>query len=379
MSDRQETQDRKTVSLTAQIFFVGVLASVVAFAWWMFADNGDTSQGESAYKHGGVTRVLVERIKFAGDKRLLRAIGTGEALKSASIYPSVSGEVIEVSFKPGQRVKKGEVLVRLDSKHQRLAVSLAEVVLKEAGRQVKRLQYLAPSGAASIARLQTAETEHESARLRLAQARASLGERTVYAPFDGVVGLTDIERGDRVSEQTMIATLDDRSSILVDFNLPEEYAVKLRIGDLVVIRPWTRREVRLEGSVAVLGSRINPVTRTLRIKAIIPNLEDTVRPGTSFDVQVAFRGRRYPTIPEIAVLWSRDGAYLWRVTNGKTEKVFVSIVRRDKGRVLVDGPLKAGDTIVVEGVQGLRARQNVRSEPFAEIMPYFPTRMRKGE
>jgi membrane fusion protein (multidrug efflux system) len=378
LSEEHKTTGGKTIRLMTQIAVVMVLAGIVALGWWMFSEDGNASRGKGAHKIGKATLVLVESVKFADDKVVLRAVGTGEAIKSASIHPAVSGEVIEVSFKAGERVKKGDVLVRLDSKHQRLAVDLAELAVKEAARQVKRLQRLAPSGAASVARLQTTETEYESARLRLEQARASLRDRTVYAPFDGVVGLTDIERGDRVSEQTMVTTLDDRSAILVDFNLPEEFATRLRVGEPVALRPWMRREVVLEGSVSALGSRIDPATRTLRIKAAISNTQDEIRPGTSFDVQIAFMGRQYATIPEVGVLWSRDGAYLWRVTDNKVEKVFVSIVRRDKGRILVDGPLSAGDTIVVEGVQGLRPAQKVRTEPFAATMSPSSAPARKG-
>jgi len=349
--------------LSVQISIVVALAGLLAGGWWLLDDNGNATAGKSPRKTSA-TLVLTETVKFAEDRLLIRAIGTGEALKSASIHPSVAGEVVEVAFVAGQRVKRGDVLVRLDSKHQRLAVQLADVALKEAARQVKRLERLAPSGAASVARLQTAQTEYASARLRLDQARASLSDRTVYAPFDGVIGLTDIERGDRVSDQTLIATLDDRSSILVDFNLPEEFAVRLAVGDPIAMAAWTDRETELQGKVHSLGSRIDPVTRTLRVKAVIPNPDDRVRPGTSFDVRLTFKGGRYATIPEVAVLWSRDGAYLWRVTDNKAEKVFVGIVRRDKGRILVDGPLKVGETIVVEGVQGLRPSQPVTTESF---------------
>ena len=81
-------------------------------------------------------------------------------------------------------------------------------------------------------------------------------------------------------------------------------------------------------------------------------------------MQLAFTGKAYPIIREVAVLWSRDGAYLWRVVDGTAEKVFVRLVRRDKGRVLVDGALNPGDLIVVEGVQGLRPGQNVKTAPF---------------
>ena len=240
-------------AVSVQILIVVALAGLLAGGWWLLDDNGNATAGKSQRK-STQTLVLTETVKFARDQLLLRAIGTGEALKSASMHPSVAGEVVEVAFVAGQRVQKGDVLVRLDAKHQRLAVKLADVALREAARQLKRLERLAPSGAASMARLQTAQTEHASARLRLDQARASLSDRTIYAPFDGVIGLTDIERGDRVSDQTLIATLDDRSSILVDFNLPEKFAVRLAVGDPIAMAAWTDRDTTLQGRVHSLGS-----------------------------------------------------------------------------------------------------------------------------
>ncbi len=131
---------------------------------------------------------------FAVDTVVVRAIGTGEALKSASLYPSVAGEVVDVAFRAEQHIKKGAALLRLDDKHQRLAVRLAMVAEKETRRQLKRLEKLIPSGAASVSRLETAQTNLESASLRIDQARAALQDRTVYAPFDGIIGLTDVEK-----------------------------------------------------------------------------------------------------------------------------------------------------------------------------------------
>jgi RND family efflux transporter MFP subunit len=121
---------------------------------------------------------------------------------------------------------------------------------------------------------------------------------------------------------------------------------------------------QIEGLITATGSRIDPTSRSLRVRARIPNADDAIRPGTSFEVELVFIGRPYPRVREVAVLWSRDGAYLWRVRGGKAEKVFVKLVRRDHGRVLVDGPLQAGDSIVVEGVQGLRAGQALEPLPF---------------
>jgi RND family efflux transporter MFP subunit len=351
--------------LRLQIVITIALAAVLGAGWVWLAGSQDTAESSQGHGgRGGATRVLVEKLKFARDRVVVRAVGTGEALKSAAIHPSVSGEVIEIRFKAGQRVKKGAVLVRLDDEHQRLAVRLTQIALRKAKRDAARLEKLASQGHASRTRLDAVQTELESASVRFAQARADLADRTIVAPFAGVIGLTEISTGDRVTDDTMIATLDDRSTILVDFNLPEDFAARVRLGDRVTVRPTTTPDQRIVGAIFALASRIEPTSRSLRVRARIADPDDTIRPGTSFEVALEFTGRSYPTVREIAVMWSRDGAYLWRATDRKAEKVFVKLVRRNRGRILVDGPLKAGDLVVVEGVQGLRARQALDPQPF---------------
>ena len=353
------------MQLRLQIVITTVLAAVLAAGWLWISGSRDTAESsQRKVKRPAATRVLVEAIELAQDRVVVRAVGTGDAHKSAAIHPSVSGEVTAVLFKAEQRVRKGAVLVRLDDQHQKLAVRLTRVALRKAKRDVARLEKLAASGHASRARLDAAQTELESASVRHAQAEADLADRTIVAPFPGVVGLTDINAGDRVSDDTMIATLDDRSTILVDFNLPEDYAARVRLGDTVTVRPSTTPERRIEGTIFAMGSRIERISRSLKVRAKIANPDETIRPGTSFEVELTFNGRDYPIVREIAVLWSRDGAYLWRATAGKAEKVFVKLVRRNSGRILIDGPLKPGDLVVVEGVQGLRAGQRLDPKPF---------------
>ena len=358
------------MQLRSQIVVTAALAAVLGAGWiWLAGsrDSAESSQGEA--RRGGATRVLVEPVALAEDRVVVRAVGTGDALKSAAIHPSVAGEVIEVRFKAEQRVGKGAVLVRLDDEHQRLALRLTQVALRKARRDVARLERLAASGHASRIRLDAAQTGLESASIRHAQAEADLADRTIVAPFPGFVGLTEVGVGDRVTDDTMIATLDDRSTILVDFNLSEDYAAKIRVGDTVTVRPSTSPGRRIEGTIFAMASRIEAASRSLRVRASIPNPDHSIRPGTSFEVEFAFTGRTYPRVREVAVMWSRDGAYLWRATGGKAEKVFVKLVRRDRGHILIDGPLKPGDLVVVEGVQGLRAGQRLDPQPFAPDDP----------
>lgn len=350
--------------LPFQILWLVAIAAMVGSGWWWFAEQeGAVARDKAKPRRAKATLVIVEPVKLATDKRIVQAIGTGRSLQSADLYPSVSGEVIKVAFEAEQKVKKGQVLLRLDDEDQRLAVRLAQVAVNEAARQVKRLKKLAPSGTVAKARLDTAVYELESAQLRLSQAKATLKDRTVFAPFDGVIDLSDIDPGDRITPDTLIATLDDRSSLFVEFNVSEDAAARIRPGDLVSMTAWTLPDRSFTGIVSAMGSRIDPVTRSLRIRAQIANKEDAVRPGTSFEVSVNITGARYPAIREVAVLWSRDGAYVWRAAAGKVDKVFVKVVRREGGRVLVEGDLKEGDEIVIEGVQGLRPGGKVKATP----------------
>ena len=361
-----------------QIVITTVLVAVVAAGWvWLEGSRDSAESSQRKARHGGATRVLVEPLAFAEDRIVVRAVGTGDAIKSAAVHPSVSGEVTEINFKADHRVKKGAVLLRLDDDHQRLAVRLTQIALRKARRDLARLKKLAASGHASRARLDTAKTEFESAQIRYSQAKANLADRIVVAPFSGVIGLTEISIGDRVTDDTMIATLDDRSTILVDFNLPEDYTARIKLGDTVTVRPSTNPKQSIKGSVYATASRIEAASRSLRVRARIPNPDDTIRPGTSFEVELAFIGRPYPRVREVAVMWSRDGAYLWRANAMKAEKVFVKLVRRDRGRILVAGPLQSGDLVVVEGVQGLRAGQKLDAKPFGLNDPAVSSSGRK--
>jgi RND family efflux transporter MFP subunit len=348
-----------------QMLLTAAIAASLAGGWFWLEGREDPAN--SAGKPGrqlSETLVLVEPVRLMEDRIVVQAIGTSEAPRSASIYPTVEGEVVEVLFAGGQKVAAGDTLLHLKDKHERLAVRLAEVATEEAKRQVERLEKLVTKGAAPVARLETSQAEHESAVLRLAQARANLEDRTVTAPFDGVIGLTRVDKGDRVTEDTLIAILDDRSSIQIEFELPEDYADRITLGDRVSMRPWSSRDQVVLGTIAALDSRIDATTRALSVEATVANPGDRILPGMSFEVRLGFAGRHYPAVREVAVLWSRDGAYLWRVAEGSVEKVFVEVVRRSKGLILVDGPLEAGDSVVVEGVQGLRNDQKVDVAPF---------------
>jgi RND family efflux transporter MFP subunit len=320
----------------------------------------ETGSAAAVRNSGEPVRVIVEPMRFEPARTRSESVGTSRALQSAEIHPATAGEVVAVKFAPGQFVAKGAVLVELDSRDERLAVELAEVRLKDAELLFDRYRRSADTGAVTTTQLDAARTQVEAARIELGRAQVALDDRFIKAPFAGHVDVTDVDPGDRINEDTVVTTLDDRSSLLVNFDVPEVLVGELQTGDEVTAQAWNRAETRLTGRVVEIGSRINPATRTFVARAALENKDDALRPGMSFRVAVNIEGRSYPVIAETAVQWGADGAYVWLIVDGVAQRQNVKVIQRQQGRVLVDADLAAGDLVVVEGLQ--RMRNNVPVE-----------------
>ena len=199
---------------------------------------------------------------------------------------------------------------------------------------------------------------HALAEVALINAKTDLEDRTVLAPFDGVMGLTDVEKGDRITEQTAIATIDDTRSLYINFNAPESAVSILKNKGIVEVTPWQSAKA-INAHVSYLDSRINPQTRTLRVKAKLENENDQFMPGMSFRINITMQGESYAVVPEAALMWGATGPYVWKSIDKKAKRIDVKIEQRLAGRLLVSGNLNENDILVVEGVQRLRENQTL--------------------
>ena len=299
-------------------------------------------------------KILPHRVTYLEARRQVDAVGTARARQEAVIYPKTGGEVTDVRFVAGDRVGAGDVLLKLDDQEERLAVRRAEVQVRDAEQLLARYQRIDVPGAISESQVDEAQTALDAARIDLGLARVALEERTVRAPFAGHVGLTDIDPGTRITPQTEITRLDDRAVLFVDFDAPEQVFDQLAPGDRVPMSPFARPDTTLEAEILTVNSRIEAQSRSVRVRAPIDNEEDRLRPGMSFRVRFEVPGEVYPAVPEAAIVWGGDGAYVWAVRDGKATRVAVTIVARREGLVLVRASLDPGETIVGEGVQKVR-------------------------
>jgi RND family efflux transporter MFP subunit len=343
------------------VFLVVLLPGLALLAWMARAQPRAPAAptDEVARRAPPPVPVVLETSVEALDAARLEVLGSGLAARSVTVHPAVAGEVVQVGFRSGQRVRKGQVLLRLQDRAQRLAVDLAKARLEAARRLMARYENTRGTGAVPGSVIDEAQSGVELAEIALRQAREDLSDRVVLAPFAGVVGIAAVEPGDRVTSDTAITTLDDRRTLQVAFELPEVYAARLKTGQTLRVTNPAFAGQTFPGRIDQIDSRVDAVSRNLRLRARVPNPDDLLRPGMSFTVQLELPGARYVAVPELALQWGRDGAYVWTVVDGKAEQVLVRSVRRIDERILLDGPLPVGAPVVVEGVQRLRAGRAV--------------------
>ena len=372
---------------------VAALALVAGGAW--YALSGDPAQSPPAAgtsERGGgpgdgrsgpprAALVVVAPVALARLDDRLEAIGDGEAAASVTVVPREPGVLTRVDVASGARVEAGDPIAALDDEAERIARDIALREVEDATVARDRAARLVSSRAGARTDLDDAENALARAELALRDAELDLARRTIVAPIDGSVGLVDLERGDRVTAETPIATIDDRSTIRVDFRVPERFAGRVRTGQPVEASSFALPGVALSGEIVAIGGRVERDSRTLPLRAGIDNAGDQLRPGMSFTVTLRFAGETLPAVDPLAVQWDSTGSFVWRVTGGDGDgdggeggegeapdagapavagRVPVRIVQRNPEAVLVNAELAPGDLVVTEGVLSVREGAPVR-------------------
>ena len=294
----------------------------------------------------------------------LESIGDGEAIASVTVVPREAGVLTDVAVVSGQEVAAGDTLATLDDDAETVSLDIAARAVADATVARDRAARLVRSRAGARSDLDAAENELARAALALREAQLHLDRRTILAPIDGVAGLVEVERGDRVTAETALVTIDDRSALRIDFRVPERFAGRVAVGQPVRASSFALPGSELAGEVVAVGSRVERDSRTLPVRASVDNADDRLRPGMSFTVTLEFEGERLPAVDPLAVQWDSNGSFVWRVESvdgaSVASRVPVGIVQRNPESVLVGGALLPGDAVVTEGVLSVREGAAVR-------------------
>ncbi|MET0250489.1 MAG: efflux RND transporter periplasmic adaptor subunit [Sphingobium sp.] len=304
--------------------------------------------------------VAVAPVTSASFTDRLEAVGTALADEQVVLSAPVTDRLTAINFTDGGYVRKGQVIATLAQGQETAELAAAQAQARVAGQQLERIEALRQRGFATSASLDTQIATTNAARANAQLARASIGDRIVRAPFAGYASLRTVSVGTVVTAGTPIATISAIDRIKLDFTVPETRLPLLRVGGAIraVAAAWPDRP--FEGKVATIDPVIDPATRAVRVRALLPNPDRALKPGMLLTVTLISRQRETLAVPELAVVGEGENRYVFLVANGKAKRVRVDTGARQNGLVEITGGLKPGQRIVTEGVVKLSDGMAVR-------------------
>jgi len=308
------------------------------------------------------TAVFIHKVRPATIEDRIEALGTLRANESVTLTSSVTETVTALHFDDGDRVETGQVLVEMTSAEEHAQLEEASATVAEAQRQYQRIKSLQEKQTAAESLLDQRQRELQTGRARLVAIESRLADRLLRAPFAGVIGLRNVSVGALVEPGDIIATLDDDSVMKLDFSVPavELGLLAANVPVIASTRTWEGR--RFEGVVKSVDSRVDPVTRTVIARALLPNPERLLRPGMLMQVELLIQKREALVIPEECLLSQGDKQFVLVVdtsADNTVEQRQVQIGTRRPGEVEIVSGLSAGEQVITDGALKVRANSKV--------------------
>jgi len=288
----------------------------------------------------------------------INVLGVARGRRSVNVTSNTSELITGVLFTDGQRVAAGTPLVQLQAREEDAGIIQARANVVQAEREYERYRVLAERGIAPRVTAELAQTTLDTARASLSAAEARRGDRVIRAPFAGTLGLSTVTAGTLISPGAVITTLDDITVIRVDFPVPERYIGVLRPGLSITATADAYGNEPFSGRIALVDTRINETTRAVTARAEFPNPGGRIRPGMLMRVAIQQGQRTTPAVPEAAVQYEGDGAFVYRIAQGQrgstAQRVEVETGAVENGFVEILSGVEPGERIVGSGLNRIQ-------------------------
>ncbi|MCX4028539.1 efflux RND transporter periplasmic adaptor subunit [Endozoicomonas sp. SM1973] len=287
----------------------------------------------------------------------IEALGTLRANEAVTLSSTVTETITAIHFNDNQRVKKGDVLVEMTSTEEHAQLEEARSTLEESKRQYERVQSLVKSNLASKSLLDQRRVTYETAQAKFFATQSRLADRLIIAPFNGVVGLRNISAGSLVTPGDPITTLDDDSVMKLDITVPAIFLGTLKPGLEITTKSREVNDNIFQGKITSIDSRINPITRSIIVRAILPNQQQRLKPGMLMLVELRKPVKESLMLPEEALVQEGFNKYAFVVNTTTTpptvEKRKLTTGPRRPGAIVVQRGLQPGEIVVTHGLMRL--------------------------
>ena len=304
--------------------------------------------------------VIAARVTLTSWSDPIKALGTLEADESITLSATVTDIITQINFRDGEQVEAGQLLVQLEDSEEQAQLRAARALQDERRNALNRVTQLQERNLSA-----RADVEDNQARLRqaIAEADALEARLTNYrlkAPFSGRAGFRNISLGALVTPGTPLVTLDKLDVMQLDFNLPDVYLGQLEPGLSLTAASAAYPQQIFEGEVATIGTRVDPVSRSVTVRAVIDNPSLNLRPGMLMQVTLAPTARSALVIPESAIVPQGLNHFVWKLDEHDANRVSwqeVDVGSRREGEVEILDGLESNDLVVVHGTERVRAGQ----------------------
>ncbi len=278
------------------------------------------------------------------------ATGTLTAMQGVMMKSEVAGRVTKIYADSGTDVKSGDPLVDIDPGMMQAQLASAIAKANLSSDYYNRALDLTQKGALSKQDLDTALSNKNSDAAVVKQFQAQLAQYQIHAPFNGHLGLRQFNLGDYISVGQSLVNLQQLDPLRVDFTVPENFLSAIRVGDAIQIQSDTQPNQIVKGNVSAIDSAIDPTTRTIALRATVPNSQQKLLPGGFVQVTLlAGKPQMLVTIPQIAVVFDPTGSYVYTVVNQHAVKSPITIAQQNNTQVAVSAGLKTNDQVVTAG------------------------------
>lgn len=332
--------------------------------------------------------VTADKVRKMHWGNTVSATGSLVAVQGVDVSAELGGKVTEIAFESGNRVKTGDLLVRLDTSAEKAQLRSAEAAAKLARINLNRNRNLRKNKTVSQSDLDTAEANFKQATAQVDNVKAAIDKKTLRAPFPGQLGIRQINLGQILEQGAPIVTLQTIDPIYADFSLPQQRFSVLNQGAEVVVSTDAAPGKAFPGKIIAVNPEVDQITRSVRVRATLKNQDELLRPGMFANVEVKLTSEQQVlAIPATAVLYAPYGDTVFVIDEvkdegGKTLKILrQQIIRLGETMgdfVAVTNGLKEGETVVTSGVFKLRPKMAVEINntlaPDAKLSPNPPNK-----
>jgi membrane fusion protein, multidrug efflux system len=264
-----------------------------------------------------VTTAKVQRIEW---QPLQPAVGTLIALRGTTLSAEVTGTVREIGFENGSLVKKGQVIVRLDTSAEQAQLQSAIADGALAKQTLERAEGLRKQEVNTQAELEAAQAREKQTRATVVNLQAIINKKVIRAPFDGRAGIRAVELGQVVSPGTPIVSLQTVSPIYAEFQLPQQTLADVKLGQKVMVKVDVFPDDSWEGTITTINPEVDPATRNVRMRATVENPDGRLNPGMFANVEVeAGKATDTLVVPATSVIYAPYGDSVFLVEEKKDE------------------------------------------------------------